>query len=65
MEPHMPRTSLADYRAAAAAELSQAAYYRRSMQRGLMARDIAIPAIRNCLCMAKAMTVTAYIMGQV
>lgn len=61
----MSRTTLADYRSAAAAELSQAAYYRRSMQRGLMARTIAVPAIRDCLRHARAMTVSAYIIGQV
>ena len=61
----MSRTTLADYRAAAAAELAQAAYYRRSMQRGLMARFIAVPAIRECCRMAKVMTTSAYIIGQV
>jgi hypothetical protein len=48
----------------AAVELQHAAYCRRSMARGLMARWIAIPAIRQSLNQARACTIAAQIVGR-
>ena len=56
---------LAAYRAIAATELRNAASLRRDMAAGRLHRGAAISAIRDCLRHARAMNVSAYIVGQV
>lgn len=61
----MSRAYVAPFKAKAATQLDQAAYYRRSLQRGLMARDIAVPAAKECIRVANVMSESARILAQV
>lgn len=52
-------------RAIAAIELRNAGRLRRDVAAGLLPRGPAVSAIRDCLRHARAMTIAAYIVGQV
>lgn len=61
----MSRASLAASRALAAIELRHAGSLRRDAAAGLLPRGPAISASRDCLRHARALNVSAYILGQV
>jgi hypothetical protein len=65
MEPEMSLFSPAACRAIAATELRNAGSLRRDAAAGLLPRDPAISAIRDCLRHARAMNIAAQALGQV